>query len=105
MSDRNYDFVDDPLKELEEADVRIRELEDENRVGHWYPVSECLPQYGEFVWVFTKPTEDDDGVELAYYASGFYTADSAGDREGLNSNTLIPTHWQYLHVPQAPETK
>ena len=55
--------------------------------------------------MFTKPTEDDDGVELAYFANGFYTADSAGDREGLNSETLIPTHWQYVHVPQAPEVK
>jgi hypothetical protein len=99
---RNYDFVDDPLRELEEAYDRIRQLENKAIDGHWYSVSDCLPQYGEFVWVFTKPTEDDDGVELAYYANGFYTADSAGGREGLNSETLIPTHWQYLHTPEAP---
>jgi hypothetical protein len=52
MSDRNYDFCDDPLNELVDADRRVRELEDElaesqSKILRWIPVSERLPKNGE----------------------------------------------------------
>lgn len=49
MSDRNYDFCDDPLNELVDADQRVRELGDElaeaqSKILRWIPVSERLPE-------------------------------------------------------------
>lgn len=68
-----------------------------NQQPQWIAASEQSPNHGDFVWAFTK-----DGVELAYWWNNFSNADSAGDREGLSSETLWPTHWMPLVVPDPP---
>ena len=64
----------------------------------WIPVDAARPDHGEFVWVFIPK----DGVELAYWWNGFINAGGAGDQEGLNSDTLFPTHWMPLDEPNPP---
>jgi hypothetical protein len=54
MSDRNYDFCDDPLNELVAADARVEELENElaeaqSKILCWISVSERLPEDGQNV--------------------------------------------------------
>jgi hypothetical protein len=63
MSDRNYDFCDDPLNELVAADARVDELEDElaeaqSKILRWIPVSERLPEDGENVIACFTPRQE-----------------------------------------------
>jgi hypothetical protein len=69
-------------------------FEQRNAPG-WISVGVARPDHGDFIWIFTPK----DGVELAYWWNGFINASGAGDREGLNSETLYPTHWMPLDQP------
>ena len=79
---------------IEDNEPTLKEWE-----RRWIPVEESLPECGDFAWVFTPG----DGVQLSYWWNGFITADGAGDREGLKSETINPTHWMAVPVPEPPK--
>lgn len=100
---RNYDFVDNPIDELVEADRRIGELENElgelrekladseERLPHWIPVEERLPKRGEFVIV---AKESGAVCESRHDGNGeFY----------MQESRLYPSHW--MPLPEPPEVK
>lgn len=99
MNDRNYDFVESAVDELRSADRRIDELEDaldaaRSKAAEWIPVSERLPEDGEWVLWFnqswSQPTvvAKRDGESL----------DWGGD---LNCALSGFTHW--MPLPEPPQ--
>jgi hypothetical protein len=103
MSDRNYDFCDDPLNELVDADERVRELEGEladaqSKVPRWIPVSERLPEHEDTVLLYV---EDYGGwITLGQRSGdGWYVNEAA---EGGGPKPLDRfTHW--MPLPEPPE--
>ena len=103
MSDRNYDFCDDPLNELVDADQRARELEDElaeakSRVPRWIPVSERLPEDVQHVLVvvfgIVKQAIFDPKKKKLFTICG-----QQWERKNFAENI---THW--MPLPEPPET-
>ena len=107
MSDRNYDFCDDPLNELVDADQRVRELEDElaeaqSKIVRWIPVAEQLPE--DRVRVLAC---GDDPVEGPFTLIGYREPESK----------FGPAHWHlpcfaefgpvtcWMPLPEPPEVK
>ena len=97
MSDRNYDFCDDPLSELVASDARIEELEDElaeaqSKILRWIPVSERLPEEDVDVLVMTT-----HGMHVA----GLDEYGAWNASHGDSWQFPEPTHW--MPLPEPPE--
>ena len=106
MSDRNYDFCDDPLNELVASDTRIEELEDElaeaqSKILRWIPVSERLPEtpFGEWEihGVCVLAWSLSNGHDTAW----FERDEEYGNRWSWEC-VSDPTHW--MPLPEPPET-
>ena len=101
MSDRNYDFCDDPLNELVAADARVEELENElaeaqSKILCWISVEERLPEHdhiGNPVGVLACLPDGEVCI-------GFCDNDEYGVRWHCQS-TKKPTHW--MKLPEPPE--
>jgi hypothetical protein len=96
MSDRNYDFCDDPLNELVASDARIEELEDElaetqSKILRWIPVTERLPPGDIRVLIWCGNFVDVATLNWKYG----WMYDDYGSPE--------PTHW--MPMPEPPEAK
>jgi hypothetical protein len=66
---------------------------------HWFAV-DILPEEAQFVWV-----HDEGENYMAYFypspkGGTFQTAESVGDREGLDVEYIYPTHWAYVETPE-----
>jgi hypothetical protein len=101
MSDRNYDFCDDPLNELVDADQRIRELEEElaetqSKVQRWIPVSEQLPEDGQSVIACFEGGGMTGQV-------GEATFDKRGGWFSTERGAWGASHW--MPLPEPPEVK
>jgi len=101
MSDRNYDFCDDPLNELVDADQRVRELEAEladtqSKVPRWIPVSEQLPEDGQRVIAcFTDGGISGEVGEATFNKSGGWFSTDYG--------AWGASHW--MPLPEPPEAE
>jgi hypothetical protein len=98
MSDRNYDFCDDPLNELVASDARIEELEDElaeaqSKILRWIPVSERLPKDGENIIAFFTILGEVGEATFNKRDGWFYTEHGA----------WAASHW--MPLPEPPEVK
>jgi hypothetical protein len=101
MNDRNYDFCDDPLNELVDADQRIRELEEElaetqSQVQRWIPASEQLPEDGQGVIVFFEGGGMTGQV-------GEATFNKRGGWFSTERGAWGASHW--MPLPEPPEAK
>ena len=99
MSDRNYDFCDDPLSELVASDARIEELEDElaeaqSKVLRWIPVLEQLPEDGQSIIVCFEGGGMTGQV-------GEATFDKRGGWFSTERGAWSASHW--MPLPEPPE--
>ena len=107
---RNYDFVDNPIDELVEADRRIGELENElgelrekladseERLPQWIPVKEQLPERGQMVIVAFRGHW---GGKRKLSAEVFWIDDRGGWTGCDSMKGGKPTHWMPLPEPPA----
>lgn len=98
MTDRNYDFCDDPLNELVAADARVRELLDEvgeleSKIPRWISVEERLPEDSQSVLACF---EKSGGVGCATFVDLYKCFET--DRGCFGA-----THW--MPLPEPPEVK
>jgi hypothetical protein len=103
VSDRNYDFCDDPLNELVAADARVEELEDElaeaqSKILCWISVEERLP---ELDW-------DDMSTQILVLTAdrmtwiGRYEKDEHGERWYVETTQPVVA---WMPIPEPPEVK
>jgi hypothetical protein len=96
--DQQYEDYDSEEQAYADASSAEANLIAEND-RRWTSVDVGLPEFYDFYWVLHGGK-----VDLAHYVPhNWQSAESAGDREGLNTEYFVGvTHWAHLEQPDPP---